>query len=414
MSIGLAFLIILLCLVGEGFFSGSEIALVSANRLQLKVRAQEGDRGSKLALQLLERPEFLLGTCLMGTNLCTVGASTVATYQFASGFSNNAELRVALSLFPFILLFGELIPKSIYREHADFLVTRIIFPLKLFTILFTPILLGLESFTTRLFRVFHLDKAPGATHSREDLQRLLDERDAVVINEDEREHIQRVFAFGESTVEDVMVPLIEVVMIAENAHANDAITAIVEHGHSWLPVYEDRVDHVIGVLHHSDLLKLQDTDTPVREWMRPVSFVPETKLVESLFRDFRTKRRRLAIAVDEYGGAVGLVTHEDLLEEIVGEIDDEHDRRIRKIRKIAPTTWLVNARVEEEVLEHDTGFQLPKGDYETLAGFVLTRLGHIPQVGERLLESGWWIEVTRATERAILEMRLTEPPSEKK
>ncbi|MEE2751946.1 MAG: hemolysin family protein [Myxococcota bacterium] len=414
MSLSLTLFLILLFLIGEGFFSGSEIALVSANQLQLKVRAEEGHRGSSLALQLLQRPEFLLGTCLMGTNLCTVGASTVATIQFAHTFANNGEIGVALSLFPFILLFGELIPKSVYREHADFLVTRIVFPLRVFSILFTPILLTLEAITTRLFRVLKLDNAPEDTPSREDLQRLLDESETVVIDEDERERIQRVFAFGESTVEDVMVPLIEVVMVAENDTVSDAITAIVEHGHSWLPVYEGRVDHVIGVLHHSDLLRLEDTECAVHSVMRPVSFVPETKPVEGLFREFRTNRRRLAIAVDEYGGAVGLVTSEDLLEEIVGEIDDEHDSRIRKVRKVGPQTWLVNARIEEEVLEDATGFLLPEGDYETLAGFVLMRLGHIPQVGERLAEGDWWIEVTRATERAILEMKLIEPPPEKK
>ena len=414
MSLGLTLFLVLLFLIGEGFFSGSEIALVSANQLQLKVRAEEGHRGSSLALQMLKRPEFLLGTCLMGTNLCTVGASPVATVQFAHSFASNGELGVALSLFPFILLFGELIPKSVYREHADFLVTRIVFPLRVFSILFTPILLGLEAITTRLFRILQLDQTREDTPSREDLQRLLDESESVVIDEDERERIQRVFAFGESTVEDVMVPLIEMVMIADNDNVSTAITAIVEHGHSWLPVYEGRVDHVIGVLHHSDLLTLENTECPVRSVMRAVNFVPETKPVEGLFREFRTHRRRLAIAVDEYGGAVGLVTSEDLLEEIVGEIDDEHDSRIRKVRKIGPKTWLVNARIEEEVLEDATGFLLPEGDYETLAGFILMRLGHIPQVGERLAEGGWWIEVTRATERAILEMKLIEPPTEKK
>ena len=414
MSLSLTLILILLFLIGEGFFSGSEIALVSANQLQLKVQAEEGHRGSSLALQLLNRPEFLLGTCLMGTNLCTVGASTVATIQFAHTFATNGEVGVALSLFPFILLFGELIPKSVYREHADFLVTRIVFPLKVFSVLFTPILLGLEAITTRLFRILQLDQAPEDTPSREDLQRLLDESETVVIDEDERERIQRVFAFGESTVEDVMVPLIEVVMVAENDNVSNAITAIVEHGHSWLPVYEGRVDHVIGVLHHSDLLTLENTECTARSVMRSVSFVPETKPVEGLFREFRTNRRRLAIAVDEYGGAVGLVTSEDMLEEIVGEIDDEHDSRIRKARKVGPQTWLVNARIEEEVLEAATGFILPEGDYETLAGFVLMRLGYIPQAGERLAEGDWWIEVTRATERAILEMKLIEPPAEKK
>jgi putative hemolysin len=399
--------IIGLCLLGEGFFSGSEIALVSANRLQLKVRAEEGHRGASLALQLLERPEFLLGTCLIGTNVCTVAASTVAAVEFAHRLGNQGELWVALSLFPLILLFGELIPKSVYREHADTLVTRIIYPLKAASVVLTPLLHILEATTRTVIGLGGLDASTEDSTSREDLQRMIDESETIDIDADEREHIQRVFEFGEADIEDVMVPLIEVVMVAGSATASEALDAIIEHGHSWLPVYEGRVDRVVGMLHHSDLLLLTDTRQAVRELMKTVKFVPESKRIEGLFREFRAERQSLAIAVDEYGGAVGLVTREDLLEEIVGEIDDEHDARDRKVRKVGPNSWMVNARVEEELLEETTGFQMPEGDYETLAGFVLMRLGHIPRVGERILEGNWRIEVTRANDRAILEVRLT-------
>ena len=179
--------IIGLCLLGEGFFSGSEIALVSANRLQLKVWAEEGHRGATLALQLLERPEFLLGTCLIGTNVCTVGASTVAAVAFAHQLGNQGEFWVALSLFPLILLFGELIPKSVYREHADTLVTRIIYPLKAVSVVLTPLLHILETTTRTVIGLGGLDSSTEGSTSREDLQRMIDESETIDIDEDDYE-----------------------------------------------------------------------------------------------------------------------------------------------------------------------------------------------------------------------------------
>jgi CBS domain containing-hemolysin-like protein len=142
--------------------------------------------------------------------------------------------------------------------------------------------------------------------------------------------------------------------------------------------------------------------------MRDIRFVPESKPVEDLFQDFRREKQKIAIAVDEYGGAVGLITFEDVLEELVGEIADEHDVRTRQIRPTGPNEWLVSARVEEDHLEEMTGFIMPEGDYETLAGFVLTRLGHVPRVGERVIQEEWLLEVTRVSDRAILEVRLNQ------
>ena len=141
--------------------------------------------------------------------------------------------------------------------------------------------------------------------------------------------------------------------------------------------------------------------------MRDIRFVPESKSVEDLFQDFRREEQKIAMAVDEYGGAVGLITFEDVLEELVGEIADEHDARTRRIRPTGPSEWLVSARVEEDHLEEVTGFVIPPGDYETLAGFVLTKLGHVPRAGERVIEENWLLEVTRASDRAILEVRIS-------
>jgi CBS domain containing-hemolysin-like protein len=210
-----------------------------------------------------------------------------------------------------------------------------------------------------------------------------------------------------------MVPLIDVVSVAESATVSEATAIAAEHGFSRLPVYRRRVDRMVGVVTHSDLLFAPDPNAPVGAVMHEVVFAPETKRVDQLFLELRRRRQRLAIAVDEYGGGVGVISIEDILEELVGDIEDEFDRRRPVIRRSGEREWVASARLESEALQAATGFELPEGDYETVAGFVLARLGHVPAVGERVTHAGWTFEVSKANERAVLEL-IVRGPADKK
>jgi len=399
------YLTIAILLLAEGFFSGSEIAVISANKLNLKTRASNGDKGSALALKMLERPEFLLGSCLIGTNLSVVAISTVATIGLANNFGTGGEIIVAFMLFPIVLLFGELIPKTVYRKHADAIVPHIIFPLWIFSLLLSPMLTALEWFTDSLKRIFGDTSSDAESTSRSDIQALF-RSNALEIDEDDRTIINKVFKLSEATVEEVMVPLIDMKAVDAGEPLSAALEQFITYSHSWLPVFSERVDRVTGIIHHSDLTFVKDMTRPTSSIQREVRFVPESKPVDDLFREFRKESQRIAIVVDEYGGTVGLITAEDILEEIVGEINDEHDATASLIRQVGPSEWIVNARVEEDVLLEATGLHLPEGDFETLAGFILTKLGHIPCVGERVVELGWVYEVHKANDRAILEVKL--------
>lgn len=399
----LAAIVVAICLVTEGFFSGSEIAVVAADRLKLKTQAEEGSRGAQLALSLLAKPERLLGTCLMGTNFSTVTASTAATAAMITVLPDASEALTVAILFPLILLFGELIPKSIYQHYADRLAPIIAYPLSVSSTLLWPFLVVLEA-TTRLLTG---NQQTTRTVTREDIVLLLDRSDEVRIDKEDRDLIQRVFEFGEATVEDAMQPLIKVSALPQSATAQEAIQLMVEKGHSRIPVFDERVDRVTGIVHHNDLLYCEDLAQPLSTLARTPFFVPETKGLEALFVEFNSRRQRIAIPVDEYGGAVGLITMEDILEEIVGDIGDETDTRVQAVRKIGHMSWAANARIERQLLLDKTGFELPDGDYETLAGFVLARLGHVPMVGERVTQGMFLLEVTRASDRAIQEVTLT-------
>lgn len=406
MTTELAIAIVAVCLVTEGFFSGSEIAVVSANRLKLQAKAEDGNGGAARALKLLERPEHLLGTCLIGTNLSTVTASTAAAAAMVEVWPAAGQVAVVAVLFPLILLFGELIPKSLFQHYADRLAPYIATPLYAVSLVFSPVLFVIEGLTRALFKLTGSEGDVHRTASREDIILLLDGSDRVAIDEEDRELIQRVFEFGETRVEEAMVPLIEVASVSDQLTAREAVALLVEEGHSRVPVYEERVDNVIGIVHHTDLLFLENLDVPVSSVMRPAVFVPESKRIESLFHEFQQNRTRIAVPVDEYGGAVGLITMEDILEEIVGDIVDEHDLNEAHVTRIGEHAWLASARVEVDDLNEATGSRIPDGDYETLAGFLLRRLGRVPAVGTRVREGTWVLEVTDASDRAVLRVRL--------
>jgi CBS domain containing-hemolysin-like protein len=205
-------------------------------------------------------------------------------------------------------------------------------------------------------------------------------------------------------VEDAMVPLINVVGVAEDSTCADAAEAMIRSGHSRLPIYRERVDDIVGVILHQDLMSEENWSKQVSEIARTPLFVPETKRVDHLLLDLRRARHRMAVAVDEYGGSVGIITVEDLLEEIVGEIEDELDRGHQRVRRISESRWVAVGHAEREHLETSVGITLPDGDFETIAGFILTATGRIPRVGEEVEWDQYILTVSKANERAILEV----------
>jgi CBS domain containing-hemolysin-like protein len=402
MSVGLTIALIAACVVLQGFFSGSEIALVSADRLRLQGDAKDGGRGATLALQMLEKPAWTLGTCLVGTNLCLIASSTLAAGLVTRELGLPAAVAAAFVV-PFTLTLGEMVPKALYQHHADRLVHLVVFPLRAVGLLFAPVLFFIE-LASRLFGGSMDDEDRPVT--RQELRLMLDSPNADGISADDRQLIKRVFAFTEATVEDAMVPLIQVVAVPQTATVAEAARRMAESGHSRLPVYGDRVDGIDRVVLHQDLLTATDWGAPVSSVAREAHFVPETKRVDELLLEMRRRRHRMVIAVDEYGGAVGLITVEDLLEEIVGEIEDESDKDPLLVRRSGEREWVASGRAEREHIEEACGLMLPDGDFETVAGFLLARLGRVPTVGESVRAEGFVVMVSKASQRAVTEVTL--------
>ncbi len=404
-------LLVVLCVLVQAFFAGSEMAVVSADRLVLKTRADDGHRGAARALALLERPTRFVGVCLLGANLATILGATLLTHLLHDRFGVRNELWAVVIFTPVTVICAEVVPKSLFLQHADALAPVLAAPLSVVMRVFGPVLWLGEKMEHAVLALAGVNVHEASAVKREDIRMLLDSASAGEIEAEEKEMIRRVFTFSEMRVEDAMVPLIEVAAVPADATVDEAVATMVEQGWSRMPVYRERVDDIVGVVSHEDLLFVTDGSAPVRTVARDLMFVPETTRVEDVFRRLTAKRQRLAVVVNEYGGAVGIISIEDIVEEIVGEIDDEFDGRRPLVRRTGEREWVASARAESEALEDVVGLRIPEGDYETLAGFLLAHMGHVPAVGERYNWGGWCFTVTSANERAILEVAIQPDPA---
>lgn len=401
MSLTLGLALIVLCVLAEAFFSGSELALVSVDRVAIRARRDEGSRTAALLLRFLEDPERILTTTLVGTNLAVVSASTLAALLLAEHAHRTDEWLTVLCLGPVVLIFGEIIPKSLAQRYGDRIAPIIIHPIYALSLLLLPITAAVRTLSFFTFRLLGVEQARASGITREELRLLMEHRQSHEIEEPEREMVRRIFDFPELRVEDVMRPLIDIVAVERDENLADAAEKFRESGFSRLPVYHERVDNIVGVLHALDLVYEDDRARMVADLMLPVTYVPPSQKVDGLLQELQRQRRGLAIVVDEYGGAAGLVTVEDILEEIVGEIEDEHDTKDADIKRRGEREWLVSARVEVDRLNLQIGPTLPEGEYETVAGFLLFRLGRIPKVGDRVQIDGAVLTVAQANARVI-------------
>ena len=410
MSPVIALPIIGLLLLLEGFFSGSELALVSADKVEIRAKRATGNRTIRMLARFLEEPERILTTTLIGTNVCTVSSTTVFGLMLARSLGEGAEgrtgLLTVLLLWPVMLVFAEMIPKSVYRQYSDRLAPIVIHPLTWLSHLLFPLVGLVRGLTRALLSVLGVPDRGLMAVSRDELRLLLEEGDGEEIEQDEVRMIRRIFDFPELTAKEVMVPLIDIIAIDETAAVADAAAMFVETGHSRLPVFHERVDDIVGVLEAMDVLGHSDRATPVIELKRPVTYVPPTQKVEQLMGTLQRQRLGMAIVVDEYGGAEGMITVEDILEEIVGEIEDEHDEREQEILRQSEKEFLVSARAEVDRLNEELEVEIPEGDYETLAGFLLERFGRIPRQGDTIETDCAVLTVMTASDRVIEEVRI--------
>jgi len=409
MDIAVTLLIIVVCLLLEGFFSGSEIGVISADQIKLRHDAAKGSAGAKLAVKMLQKPEWLLSTTLVGTNIAVVTNTTIVTALMLHLFGEQGSWLAVVLAAPLIWVFGEIVPKSVFQQRADALTPYAIFGLRFFSYLFYPILLVFSGITGLLARLLgNVDRNPFTL--REEIMTMLQMPAASNgdIQPVEQQMIRRMFNFTETRVHEVMRPLIDVTAIEQHATCGEARRLAAESAHVRLPVYAGRVDRIIGMLHVLDLLG-EEEDRPIQEFTREASYVPGTKSISDLLYQMRHGGEVVAVVVDEFGGAEGLVTVEDIVEEVVEDLQDEYD--VEEVDedlfdKLDERDYITSGRTELSQIADGLGISLPGGHYSTVAGFILHKTGSIPPQGTTIDEGRVTLTVHRRTAQMIQKVRI--------
>ncbi len=408
MSISINLIILFFCVLVQGFFSGSEMVILSSNQLKLRRNLSQGSKGAKKALEIMKKHRWYLATTSTGTNMCVIIASVTTAVWLESAVHNTTygELLTIALLSPILLIFGEIIPRTLLQQKATELAPKIALPLWIASRVISPVTF-LVFWASRLF----YKRTRTASGIKQDIITRAEIELALKgsgrgsdFKKKEKKLIRNVFLLTKSNVEDIMVPLIHVAGIPDTSTVAHAIKIVSKTGYSRLPVFKNRVDNLIGIIHAFDLIGLQDTSSPIKSLIKTVPFVPELKRTDDLLVSFQNSKDSIAIVVDEYGGAVGVITIEDILEEVVGEIFDEHDQDIKQLSRIDNNIFLVKAGMEIEDLNDRLKLSLPKEDYETIGGFLLKHMGKIPAIGETFKYKHIMFTIKRASARSIHEI----------
>jgi len=412
----LVIVIMLVLLFLKGFFSGSEIALVNSDKIKLRHKAKQGHRGAGLSLKLLQDPAVLLSTTLVGTNISTVALTTIGTLLMIDLFGSFGEVYAFMILTPFLLVLGEIVPKSIYQQKSDTMTPIIVYPLRWMSFLFYPVVFIFSRIARLAARIVGAGKADQPFFiTREQLHTLFDMAEqGSAMNTFGRGRIRRVIRFAETTVIEAMIPIADVTMISHNENTNVAVDLIRKHGYNRLPVYENSTNNITGIatLTTWDLLDRTLVNKPLQELIMPALYVTSKQTVDQLLPILRKRSDRMAIVVDEYGSAIGMITMEDIVEEVVGEIDVGYDfeeylpRRRRVYEKLAEGVYLMDSLLSISEANEVLSISLPLNEFHTVGGMLLARLRHIPKVGEFIVESGYRFTVEEATERSITKLRV--------
>lgn len=425
-SIGWRLIFALFLVFLNGFFVAAEFAIVKVRASQIEIKAKTGSRVGKMAKNILHHLDGYLAATQLGITLASLGLGVVgekvmheiihdslANFGVSEALITTISTAIAFSVITIMhIVFGELAPKSLAIQRPVATTLFVAIPLQLFYILFRPFIWALNGLATIILKPFGINAAAGheSLHSNEELQYLLDQgKESGALEDNEHELIKNVFDFNERVVKNIMVPRTKISGIELNTPKDEVINKIISEGYSRMPIFDEVIDKIIGVVHAKDVLPLlaQKKDWILNDIVRKPYFVPETKKINDLLSELQQKRIQIAIVIDEFGGTAGMVTLEDIVEEIVGEIQDEYDEEKPTVEKISDTEFVINAYATvydvNEHLPHD----LPEDeDFDTVGGLVSHAFGKIPEVGDSEECYGYLFTILKKTEQNIETIKL--------
>lgn len=407
-------IVIVACLLLEGFFSGSEMAIISTSRAVLHYLAKKDSKKAILALEILKSPEKIFTTTLIGTNICIVINTFTMNALIRRELGDQYTLLVIIVAVPVILIFGEIIPKTLYRMNANRIILHIIYPMRFMMWILHPLVylaFNLTRLVSKIMGVDQAEKHPFVT--REELKQMVQKDNGEMVPEEEGRLITRMFDFRNTRAREVMVPLVDVVAAEHQSSLQDVVKMMRGKGFSRLPVYGERIDNIIGVVHNMDLFSAKIED-PLGRYMRKVNYFPEATRIGKLLKICQKLRREMVVIVDEYGAASGIVTVEDILEEVVGEIADEFDLpQALYIERISRNIYIADGKARLDDLGEILERHIEKGNFDTVGGLLMDLAQKIPVVGESYDYQGIRFRVMIATQRKVKRVKIEVLPGEK-
>ncbi len=424
-------LLIVLTLV-NAFFAASEIAVVSLNDVKIRKLAQEGDRRAQKLVKLTANSGRFFSTIQIGVTLAGYLSSAAASESFSDGLAAQlaflpftpsftkglSSFLITVVLSYFSLIFGELVPKKIATARAEALSLKFAGALNATAAVFRPVVSFLTASTNAVLRLFGIDpNAPEPTVTEEGILMMVDAgEEKGVLDEDAKDMISNIFEFSDSTVGEAMTHRTEVGAVEDTASVADVVALSRQEGYSRIPVYHEDLDNILGIVYVKDLLRYVGTPlepgVSVTGLMRPAYFVPESKPCSQLFSEMTARRFQIAVVVDEYGGTEGIITMEDLLESIVGNIQDEYDNEDDEVQREGDNRFSVDGATPVDEVADLTGTELPEGDYDTIAGLIMERLGRVPKANEHphVKVAGLTLTVAEMEDRRIARVLIEKEP----
>jgi Mg2+/Co2+ transporter CorB len=408
---------IVLCLLCfSGFFSGSETALTAASRARMHAAEKDGDKRAGIVAKLLNMRERLLGGILLGNNMVNILASVLTTAVFTNVFGDGgaalAGATIVMTLL--ILIFAEVLPKTYAISQPDKMALKVARPISLIVKIFAPVVSVVQVIVNGTLSLFGVDSKASAWTAADDIKGAVDlHLEEGGVAKRARDQIYGVLEIGELDVEDVMIHRKNVIMLDVDLPAEQIVKEVLDSGHSRIPVYEEDQDNIIGVLHVKDILKSISkangdfSAVNAKKIMREAWFVPETTPVVKQLRAFQQKREHFALVVDEYGALMGVLTLEDILEEIVGDIQDEYDEKIEGIQRLKEGGAILQGDLAVRDVNRAMDWKLPDEEAVTIAGLVIHEAQTIPEIGQTFAYYGYRFEILKKQRNQIVSLRVT-------
>jgi magnesium and cobalt exporter, CNNM family len=406
----------LMCVMASAFFSSSETAFISLQKIRIRHMARQGEEKASRIARMLEKPERFITTVLLGNNFVNTAAAALGTAIFLSIWKGSEQIAVLLAtviVTMVLLVVGEVMPKIAAAQHSERIALLFVTPVSLLSWVLAPITNVLGWIGTSFSKLIGGTPTRRTLVTEEEIRTMITVgKEEGVVAEAEARMLQKVFEFGDDPVREAMIPRPDVVWVEQGTALADFLTVYSDHPHTRFPVYESSPDNVIGAISIKDVLLAQakgelSPNTPIDTLTRPIIFTPETKRIGSLFREMQAGGNQMAVVVDEYGGIAGIVTLRELLAQLVGRFGDEFDREPQEFQAIDEHTYEVDGSMRVEEVNEELGMTLPTGDYETIAGLVLNRLGHVPREGEQFRYHNLKFTVKEMRNLRIEKLRIT-------